>query len=142
MKQYFKYNKPVVIGEFGCCTYRGAEDLGGMGWDVIDFSKMPRVLKGNVVYDQEVQAHELSDQLSILDDVGVDGAFVFTFVQPAIETNDPVVTKMLQNLAFNPDIASYSLVKSYSSSHGVTYPDMTWEPKLSFRRVADYYAKH
>jgi hypothetical protein len=26
--------------------------------------------------------------------------------------------------------------------HGVTYPDMPWEPKESFRAVAEYYAKH
>jgi hypothetical protein len=23
--------------------------------------------------------------------------------------------------------------------HGTTYPDMPWEPKASFRAVADYY---
>jgi len=32
VSQYFSYGKPVVIGEFGCCTYKGAEDRGGMGW--------------------------------------------------------------------------------------------------------------
>ncbi len=31
IKGYFTYNKPVVIGEFGCCTYQDAEDMGGMG---------------------------------------------------------------------------------------------------------------
>ena len=25
--------------------------------------------------------------------------------------------------------------------HGVTYPDMPWEPKESFRAVAEYYAR-
>jgi|GEM_PF-6243484 len=29
IKRYLAYNKPVVIGEFGCCTYQGAEDAGG-----------------------------------------------------------------------------------------------------------------
>jgi uncharacterized protein YndB with AHSA1/START domain len=47
VKQYSKYGKPVVIGEFGCCTYQGAEDLGGMGWDVVDFTTMPPKLKGD-----------------------------------------------------------------------------------------------
>ncbi len=29
---YLAYNKPVVIGECGCCTYRGADMLGGSGF--------------------------------------------------------------------------------------------------------------
>jgi hypothetical protein len=34
-------------------------------------------------------------------------------------------------------------VKSFpEGKHGITYPDMTWEPKESFKAVADYYAKH
>jgi hypothetical protein len=34
-------------------------------------------------------------------------------------------------------------VKYYEGGkHGATYPDMPWEPKESFRAVADYYAKH
>ena len=143
VKRYFKYGKPVVVGEFGCCTYRGAEDLGGMGWDIVDFSKMPPELKGNYVYDQGLQAQELSTQLQILDDVGVHGAFIFTFIQPLDLTNDPGMLKMLQRITFDPDISSYSLVKSYPDGrHGAAYPDMTWEPKLSFRAVADYFAKY
>jgi hypothetical protein len=26
--------------------------------------------------------------------------------------------------------------------YGITYPDTPWEPKESFRAVAEYYAKH
>lgn len=141
VRQYFAYNKPVVIGEFGCCTYQGAEDLGGMGWDIVDWSKMPPQLKGDYVYDQGVQARELSDQLRILDEVGVDGAFVFTFVQPGPDITDPVVKEMLKGLTFEPDIPSYSLVKSLVGRNGTTYPDMPWEPKEAFRAVADYYAR-
>jgi hypothetical protein len=54
-------------------------------------------------------------------------------------------------------MASYSLVKSYgdrlgdlaaafpnapwdTTRTGTTYPDMPWEPKQSFRAVADLYA--
>jgi hypothetical protein len=45
-------------------------------------------------------------------------------------------------LTFDPDIASYSLVKSYVNRHSTTYPDMPWEPKESFKAVAAYYATH
>ena len=41
------------------------------------------------------------------------------------------------------DMNSYSLVKSYEGGrHGTTYPDMTWEPKKSFKAVAEYYGKY
>jgi hypothetical protein len=41
---------------------------------------------------------------------------------------------------YDLDMASYSLVKSYENRPGTTYPDMTWEPKESFKAVGDYYA--
>ena len=31
LKQYFRHGKPVVVLEFGCCCYRGAEDKGPAG---------------------------------------------------------------------------------------------------------------
>ena len=142
IKQYFVSNKPVVIAEFGCCTFQGAEDMGGMGWDIVDWGKMPPQLKGAYVYDQGVQARELTDQLRILDEVGVDGAFVFTFVQPGPDIQDAVIMEALKDLTFDPDIVSYSLVKSYIDRRGTTYPDMPWEPKESFKAVADFYAKN
>jgi hypothetical protein len=96
---------------------------------------MPAVqLNGEYVRDEGLQARELTDVLSILDGVGVDGAFVFTFVSPTFPYNeDP---------KYDLDMASYSLVKSYADKHGTTYPDMPWEPKKSFQAVADYFAKH
>jgi hypothetical protein len=139
--RFLEYGKPVVIGEFGCCTFRGAADLGGMGWDIVDFTKMPPQLKGDYVYDQKAQADALLEQLGILDLVGVDGAFVFTFVQPLNLSKDPAIAEMLRAVTFDPDISSYSLVKSFYDRYGTTYPDMTWEPKESFRAVADYYSK-
>jgi hypothetical protein len=37
---------------------------------------------------------------------------------------------------------SYSLVKSYEHGrHGITYPEMPWEPKEAFRAVADFYQR-
>ena len=133
IKRYLVHNKPVIIGEFGCCTYQGAGDAGGWGWAIADLSANPPQLKGNYVRDEGLQARELTDQLAILEDVGVDGAFVFTFVSPTLTYNeDPT---------YDLDMASYSLVKSYAGKHGVTYPDMPWEPKESFKAVADYFVE-
>lgn len=40
------------------------------------------------------------------------------------------------------DKNAFSLVKTYRHGKGTTYPDMSWEPKQSFRAVADFYAEH
>ncbi|HEY6284082.1 MAG TPA: abortive infection protein [Ktedonobacteraceae bacterium] len=134
LKPYFAHNKPVIITEVGCCTYQGAEDAGGMGWAIIDQTKTPpQRLDGDYVRDEGLQERELTDLLGILEDSEVDGTFVFTFVSPPLTYNEDPRRDL--------DMASYSLVKSYAGKHGVSYPDMTWEPKESFKAVADYYSK-
>ncbi len=131
IQRYFAHHKPVIIGEFGCCTYQGAEDAGGRGWAIVD-PQNPLQLGGDYVRDEGVQARELIDVLRIFDGVGVDGAFVFTFVAPALPSHD--------DPKYDLDMASYSLVKSFVHTHGTVYPDMPWEPKESFQAVAEYYA--
>jgi hypothetical protein len=154
LRRYFAHGRPVVITEFGCCTYRGAADAGGMGWAIVDLdiaeyaNRLPE-LNGEYVRDESEQARELTELLTIFEGAGVDGAFVFTFVAPTSPTSeDP---------KFDLDMASYALVKSYgnrlgdlaaglanspwdASRSGTTYPDMPWEPKESFRAVANFYA--
>ncbi len=160
LRPFFAYGKPVINTEFGCRTYRGADtSTEGMAGDITDntpnllftlnymtnavrsslfgtqLSPPQRPLKKGHVRDEGVQARELTDMLSILDREGVEGTFVFTFVSPTNPYND--------NPLFDFDMNSFSLVKSYEGGkHGTTYPDMTWEPKESFKAVASYYAQH
>jgi hypothetical protein len=153
LRRFFAHGRPVVITEFGCCTWRGAAAAGGMGWAIVDLDmaklgKRPPQLNGEYVRDEAEQAHELTDALTIFDDAGVDGAFVMTFVAPLSPSSD--------DPKYDLDMASYSLVKSYgnrlgdlgiafpdlpwdASRWGTTYPDMPWEPKQSFQAVADFY---
>ncbi len=158
LQPLFATGKPVVITEFGCRTYRGA-DAGteGLAGDILDYTPNVRValtmisnairsalfhvplppprmrLKpGNYVRDEGLQARELSDQLGVLDRAGVAGAFIMTFISPTAPTDD--------NPRNDLDMNSYSLVKSYAGKqHGRTYPDMPWEPKESFYTVRDFY---
>jgi hypothetical protein len=154
LRRYFDHGRPVVITEFGCCTYRGAADAGGMGWAIVDLDiaedgKRPPELNGIYVRDEGEQARELTEVLTIFEGAGVEGAFVFTFVAPTSPTSeDP---------RFDLDMASYALVKSFGSQFGdlpsgfsnvpwdasrsgMAYPDLPWEPKESFRAVAEFYA--
>ena len=154
LRPSFSHNKPVVVTEFGCSTYHGgvgSEGLlssAGLGGDIVDrrsqffHYKIPLLGKlirprvnGSYLRDEGWQARQLVDQLSVLDRAGVYGAFISEFVsQIKPYSSDP---------RYDLDMASASLVKSYENgTHGTTYPDMPWEPKESFRAVADYYAKH
>src|SRR5581483_5717191 len=36
VRSYLRFGKPVVATEFGCATFRGADDLGSMAWTVAD----------------------------------------------------------------------------------------------------------
>lgn len=185
---YLVHGKPVMIGEFGCCTYRGAEMLGGNGFiitfgmmaDYLPSLSLPKTISemlktipkvdDHYVRDEKLQAREITDQLRELDSAGMEGAFVFTFVSPTSPYNeDP---------RFDSDMGSYSLVKTYPQEdtirqitsdtirqgkeilgvtlapdslpkfsghlgkHGDTYPDMDWEPKESFKAVADCYSRN
>ncbi|MGD0329430.1 MAG: abortive infection protein [Nitrososphaeria archaeon] len=154
LKPSFSHGKPVVITEFGYATTHGGigEEgfLGssGLGGNIIDLKsqflhyKVPVLgqfvrphLNGDHVRDEAWQAHKLIETLGILDSAGVDGAFVFQFISQ--------ITPYSDDPHYDLDMASSSLVKYYEHGrHGTTYPDMTWEPKESFRAVADYYANH
>jgi hypothetical protein len=152
LKSSFTRSKPIVITEFGygtCQRGLGSEGFlssSGLGGDIIDVRSQflhqlpllgrlvrPR-LKGNCVRDEEWQARKLVENLSVLDDAGVDGAFIFQFISQ--------ITPYSDNPRYDLDMASSSLVKYFDDGrHGTTYPDMPWEPKESFRAVANYYAK-
>ena len=152
LKPSFSHDKPVVITEFGYGTCQkgllaeGFLGSAGLGGDIIDHKsqflhQLPLLgrfvrphLKGDYIRDEGWQARKLVEQLSILDAAGVDGAFIFQFISQ--------ITPYSDNPRFDLDMASSSLVKYFDDGkHGATYPDMTWEPKESFRAVANYYAK-
>lgn len=134
LKKYLDIGKPVVITEFGCCTYRGAEDKGAYGWAIVDRNETPPLLKGEYVRDESVQAHYLVETLDILTSEKVDGVFWFTFIMPSYPFHE--------SARFDLDTASFGLVKPLKDRNGATYKDMPWEPKQSFAALADYYANH
>jgi hypothetical protein len=140
------HGKPVVNTEFGMRTYQGAASGGGeLGVGIADLKtvilhQLPLVgrfvrprIKGDHVRDEAMQARELTETLEILDAAGVDGAFVAEFVTAEATTSDQP--------RYDMDMNAFSLVKTYRHGKGVTYPDMSWEPKQSFSAVADFYSR-
>jgi hypothetical protein len=117
--------KPVVITEFGCCTYEGAQTKGGGGHTIIDWHQVPPVLKGNPRRSEQAQAGHLSELIEIFQEEGVEGAFVYAFSEPS----NPFSASPRHDL----DTASYGIVKTLPAVEGES---PRWEPKEAFYEVA------
>ena len=142
----FKYGKPVINTGFGFGTTNApamgvAKTLGNVNGSSLHLHQLPALgrfirPKLNIINerDEAMQAKRLTDTLKLLDKSSFAGTFIDTFVFPIRPYSD--IPK------YDLDRESSSLVKYLEGSrHGTTYPDMTWEPKQSFKAVADYYKK-
>jgi len=118
--------KPVVITEFGCCAYAGAEHAGPAGFLIVQwFRSTPRVSPGHV-RDETVQATYLRELVHVYEQAGVHGAFAFTFAMPDFphRPDDP---------AHDLDMAGFGVVK-------VAPEDPSrWERKAAFHELARLY---
>jgi hypothetical protein len=134
LKKYQAMGKAVCIMEFGCCTYKGAEDRGVIGWNIVDWKKNIPELKGNYIRDEEVQARYLLELLKIFEDEKVFAAFAFTFVFYNYAYH--------KEPKFDLDMASYGIVKALPNSEHGTYQGLPWMPKRAFFELGRYYANH
>ncbi|WP_067931630.1 hypothetical protein [Alicyclobacillus kakegawensis] len=134
IRNYTQFGQPVVVTEFGCCTYVGADDLGGMGWMVVNRQSTPWRLGKPLTRDESVQARYLTELLELFDSEGVDGAFVYTFVSPSYPSSiDP---------RYDLDTASYSLVRTWPAGNdAASQHSPRWERKQAFHAVARHYGK-
>jgi hypothetical protein len=131
VRRHVAAGTPLAITEFGCCTYRGAADAGGMGWTIMDVLARPRVLTNDYERDEAGQAAYFTELMDVFEAAGVHGAFWFTFAGYGLSSR-PEPRRDL-------DLASYGTVRMLDSGHGTAYPDMTWEPKAVFHTIAARY---
>jgi len=128
-----RHGKPVLITEFGCCTYEGAEEAGGSGYDIIDWEQDPPVLNGDYVRSEQVQAETIGELLDVFEAEKVHGAFVYTFVEVG-QTYSP-------DARYDLDMASFGIVKTLPEDSGQGYEETGyWEPKQAFRTVGERFA--
>ncbi|RJO75827.1 hypothetical protein D5S18_13710 [Nocardia panacis] len=129
--------KPLAVTGFGTATWRGAADIAPRSNEIVEYDAAtgaPIRLNGDYERDEAEQATYLSELLEIFDSEGVDSAFVFLFAlhsHPHRPDGDP---------RDDLDRAGLGIVKVFEDRRGVTYPDMTWEPKAAFAAVAERYA--
>jgi hypothetical protein len=136
--------KPVAITEFGFAACRDADNpefLGTLNATPLSLLGMHMPVAGHLIRprvrtvharDERAQAGLLTDQLQLLDQAGVDGAFVMSFSFP--------LAPYSENPRHDLDATALSIVRTLPrGQHGTTYPGVGWEPKEAFHAIARYY---
>lgn len=122
--------KPVAITEFGCCTFRGAADLGrDPTFSMIEWGEDGRAVKleGEYERDEDEQARYLSELLDVFEEEGVDSAFVYTFARYDLPYR--------REAELDLDRVSCGVVKVLDGRKG----ELPWEPKAAFGMLARRY---
>jgi len=127
-----RWNKPIMILEFGCCTFTGAPELGGMGWEILDYEKNPPQIKAGYFRDEAEQARHLRTMLEVFTAEGFLGAAPYTFISPDVPHR--------KERKYDEDIAAFSLCKVIRQTSSDPASKYRWEPKKSFEAVSRYYA--
>ncbi|OXM55647.1 abortive phage infection protein [Amycolatopsis thailandensis] len=126
---YRRWNKPVVVLEFGACTFTGAAQAGGMGWDIVDRDQEPPRIKPGHVRNEHEQARHLTRLLRVFGAAGIQGAHAYTFIAPGLPHHP-------SRPEYDYDMASYSLVKTLRERHHDEESPYRFEPKRSFTAMA------
>jgi hypothetical protein len=128
-----RHGKPVLVTEFGCCSYAGAETRGAEGDGVVDWHHPDGpVVTGHHPRDESVQARYVADLLDTFDEVGVDGAFAFEFSEPLYPRSD--------DPRHDLDVASFGIVavEVVQTAEGRRYVET---PKAAFHEIAARYGR-
>jgi len=122
------HDKPVVVTEFGCGAFRGADIRGPGSFRIVNwFANPPRVRDGHV-RDESVQAAYLGELIDLYAATGITGCFVFTFVMPEFPHHEDPTLDL--------DMAGFGIVATPASNVA------DWRPKEAYVAVADRYGRH
>jgi len=134
LRRHIRPGKPMAIMEFGCCTFKGAPEAGGMGWDVVDYTADPPEIKMGLVRSEREQAAYLTDVLGAFESMNLYSALAYTFVTPDAphRPHDP---------RHDLDMASYGVVKAIEDRPGDPASGWHWEPKEAFGALAREYGR-
>ncbi|WP_017586132.1 CPBP family glutamic-type intramembrane protease [Nocardiopsis ganjiahuensis] len=127
-----RWGKPVVVTEFGCCSYQGAQTKGGSGADPLDWRDLDdRRVRGGLVRDESVQADTIERLIDVYETEDVHGAFLCMFVEGDCRPSaDP---------ARDCDMAGFGIVRPPTLESGLSPDDGHWEPKEGFHALARRY---
>ncbi|MDF3141119.1 MULTISPECIES: abortive phage infection protein [unclassified Streptomyces] len=134
LRRYLRWGKPLAITEFGTCAYVGAPEAGGMGWNIVDYTKEPNEIKGDLVRSERTQAAYMVDLLEVFESMGLYAAMAFEFVTPDAPHRP-------DNPRYDLDLASYAITKPIKDRPDDPASDWHWEPKKAFHALARHYRR-
>ncbi len=133
LRTHAVHGKPIAVTEVGCCTYRGAGDLGAAGWLILHADG---TITPGTVRDEHEQVRYMHAVLPVLWAEGVDTVFWFTLAAYTLPHRpDP---------ARDADVGSYGITKILDEGtkpQHRRYPDLPWEPKAGFDALAAHYSR-
>lgn len=129
-----RVGKPLAVMEVGCCAYEGAAARGDGGFVLLKSTNPDGsgVFEGGVVptRSEREQAEYLGEQLDLLSGADVHAVFAFVFSFPCMPTGEG---------AYDLDMMSFSLVKTFHNSDPRSKAMPPWAPKESFHRVVEFF---
>ena len=115
-----KFKKPVVVTEFGASTFKYASMYGGGAWTIFDKFKVER--------SEKEQAEHIRRQFERFIKAGVDGCFLFVFV----DVPEKIYVENPSYYKEDGDRGGYGIMK--------ILPDGTLQPKKSFYMLKGLYS--
>lgn len=125
------HGRPLLVTEFGCCTFIGADDAGAEGDAVVDWNHPDGPLvRAGTVRDEATQARYVTEVHDQLVDAAVDGMFAFEYSEPLLERREDPRRDL--------DVGSFGLVavRRHETPRGPRYED---EPKAAFLALGARY---
>ncbi|UKZ97197.1 uncharacterized protein TrAFT101_011963 [Trichoderma asperellum] len=128
----YRVGKPLVVLEVGCCAYEGAAERGDGGFVLLKGTNPDGtgIFENDTVptRSEKEQADYVGTQLELLNNAGVDAAFIYLFSFPCMPAGEG---------ARDLDMMCFSLVKTFPEKDSRSKDMPPWVPKESFHRVAE-----
>ncbi|WP_432512268.1 hypothetical protein [Kineococcus sp. SYSU DK001] len=84
------HGRPLLITEFGCGAFVGANDRGAGSFHAVNWFSDPPRIDGDLPRDESVQASYLRELIGLYDAEGARGCFVFAYAMPGYpRSQDP-----------------------------------------------------
>jgi len=132
LRRYNRWDKPVMVAEFGTATWDGAAERAFMSFDIVDRTGPVHTVVAGVVRDERAQADFHLRMLDVFERAGVHAVAVSEFIHPTHpHSADP---------ARDLDAASMALTRTVRDDYDDPASAYTWQPKVAFAELADYYA--
>ncbi|MDT7782225.1 MAG: hypothetical protein QOF58_644 [Pseudonocardiales bacterium] len=125
LEQYRRWGKPIMVLEYGCCTFTGAARAGGRGWEIIDLQADPLVIEPGHQRDEHEQADHIARMLRVFGAEKLMGSHLYTVIAPGLPHNPTCRDRDL-------DMGSYSLLRTIRERFDDENSPYRLEPKQSY----------